>query len=211
MNNKLLTRFNSLTDREQLIFIATLLILIWSAWDNFFYQPLSAEKKQYTAELSEIENQQASYQQTATDIETQGKLDPNLVNKKKLSQVKSQLEALKSQLGLGEKEFVSAHKMAGLLTDMLKQNNGLTLVKLETLPVTTLSDDKQQQSWVYRHGLSLTLRGNFINTVNYLKSLQSLPWQFSWDSVNYQVIHYPVAETTLRLYTLSFEEDWLGL
>jgi len=211
MINKLLSRFNSLTDREQLIFIATLFIVVWSAWDSFFYQPMADEKKQYTAELSEIENQLATYQQTASNIETQGKLDPNLVNKTKLTQVKSQLAALKSQLGLGEKEFVSAHKMAGLLTDMLNQNNGLTLTKLETLPVTTLSDDKQQQSWVYRHGLSLTLRGNFINTVNYLKALESLPWQFSWDSVNYQVIQYPVAETTLRLYTLSFEENWLGL
>ena len=50
-----------------------------------------------------------------------------------------------------------------------------------------------------------------MDTVNYLKSLESLPWRFSWDSVDYQVKQYPVAETTLRLYTLSFEENWLGL
>lgn len=211
MIKTLLTRFNSLTDREQLIFLGTILIVVWSLWDNYIYQPLLAEQKQVETKLTDINNQLSIYQQTAIDIETIGKLDPNLENKNKLKQVTAQLELLKSQLGVGEKEFVSAHKMAELLTDMLKQKNGLTLIKLETLPVTTLSESDQQQSWVYRHGLSLTLSGNFNDTVNYLKSLESLPWRFSWDKVDYQVTEYPIAETTLRLYTLSFEENWLGL
>jgi hypothetical protein len=32
-----------------------------------------------------------------------------------------------------------------------------------------------------------------------------------WDSIDYQVKNYPLAETTIRAYTLSFEESWLGV
>ncbi len=211
MINSLLTRFNSLTNREQLILLITLLIVVWSAWDNYFYQPISTEKKKYTTEFTDINDQLYAYQQTVTDIEILGKRDPNLANQTKLKQVKNHLKYLKSQLGIGKKEFVSAHKMTELLTAILKQKDGLKLIKLETLPVTTLSEPGQQQSWVYRHGLSITLSGNFVNTVSYLKSLESLPWRFSWDEIEYQVTQYPIAKTTLRLYTLSFEENWLGL
>ena len=210
MIKTLQTRFNSLTDREQLIFLVTFLILLWSAWDNLVYQPITDKTKQYATELKTLDNRLSAYQQTIIEIERLGKLDPNLSNKTKLQQLNARLEKLKSQLGEGEKEFVSANKMANLLTDMLNQNNGLKLIALETLPATTLSKS-DQQSWVYRHGLSLTLQGSFMDTVNYLKSLESLPWRFSWDSVDYRVKQYPVAETTLRLYTLSFEENWLGL
>jgi MSHA biogenesis protein MshJ len=101
--------------------------------------------------------------------------------------------------------------MAKVLQDMLKKSSGLKLVKLETLPVTTLTGSKQEQSWIYRHGLSITLSGSFFNTLNYLQSLESLPWRFNWDKIDYQVKEYPVAETSLQVYTLSFEENWLGL
>jgi len=210
MIKTLQARFNSLTDREQLIFLATFLILLWSVWDNLVYQPITNKTKQYATELKTLNSDLSTYQRTMIEIERLGKLDPNLKNKTRLKQLNARLKKLTSQLGEGEKDFVSANKMATLLTDMLNQNNALKLVALDTLPSTALSKS-DQQSWVYRHGLSLTLQGSFIDTVNYLKSLESLPWLFSWDSVDYQVKKYPDAETTIRLYTLSFEENWLGL
>ncbi len=214
MNDSLLTRFNSLTHREKLIALATILMLIWSAWDSFIYQPLSAKKQQISAELQTVNTQLSAYIGTVSEIERVGKIDVNQANRTQLIQLKNQLKVLKAQLNAGDKEFVSAHKMTNLLTDMLNQNSGLALKKLETLPVTTLTDpltNLTEQSWVYRHGLSLTLSGSFVDTLAYLKSLEALPWRFSWGSIDYQVIKYPVAETTLRVYTLSFEENWLGL
>jgi MSHA biogenesis protein MshJ len=211
MTSTFLERFNTLTAREKIIFFATLLVVVWSAWDAYLYQPILEKQNQLTSDLSSIKTQLLALQQATTQIEAIGKTDPNQANKQKLAKVKVELEKLKQQLDIGDKKFVPAALMAEVLRDMLKQNSGLKLVKLETLPVTTLSESSQQQSWVYRHGLSMTLSGNYFNTLNYLKSLESLPWRFNWDTVDYQVIEYPVAETTLNVYTLSFEENWLGL
>jgi len=211
MINAYLEKFNALTAREKNIFFATLLIVVWGAWDSAIYQPILKEHDQLTNKLSSVKTQLSTLQQAAKQIESLGKTDPNQANKQKLAKVKVELQKLKQQLDIGDKKFVPAGLMAEVLRDMLRQNSGLTLVKLETLPVTTLSESSQQQSWVYRHGLSMTLSGNYFNTLAYLKSLESLPWRFNWNTINYQVIEYPVAETTLNIYTLSFEENWLGL
>jgi len=211
MINTLLDRFNGLSDREKIIVICTLLIAIWGAWDKLVYLPFSTEQKKLATELSNIEMQLSAQQQAAQQIEALGKIDPNQAKKNTLSNIKIELTKLRKQLDIGEKRFVPANLMAQVLHDLLKKNHGLQLINLETLPVSPFTESSSQKSWVYRHGLSITLSGNYFNTLNYLKSLESLPWRFNWDSIDYKVKEYPVAETTLKVYTLSFEENWLGL
>jgi MSHA biogenesis protein MshJ len=48
-------------------------------------------------------------------------------------------------------------------------------------------------------------------TLRYLSVLESLPWHFIWDNIEYHVTDYPQAEITIRIYTLSFEEKWLDV
>lgn len=211
MIESLVNQFDSLTKREKIIAVTTLIILVWWAWDTFFYQSLSTQRSQVKTELSNIKNQLSAQQRKADQIEALGKLDPNLSNKQKLKEIQTEFNKLKQQLDFGSKKFVPAYSMAEVLGDMLRKNNRLKLIHLETLPVSTLSKNDAQKSWVYRHGLSLTLSGNYLNTLNYLKSLESLPWRLNWGSIDYQVKEFPIAETTLQVYTLSFEENWLGL
>ena len=200
-------RFNSLTTREKIIFFATSIVLVWGVWDNFVYQPIATKQKQFSTELASIKSQLLVQQQAITQIEALGKLDPNKKNKQKLHNIKTELKKLKQQLDIGEKKFVPAQLMVKVLRDLLKQNSGLDLIAMETLPVSSFSES----TTIYRHGLSLTLTGNYFNTLNYLKKLESLPWRLNWGSIEYQVKEYPIAETTLKLSTLSFEENWLEL
>lgn len=211
MIESLVNRFDSLTDREKIICITTLLVLVWWAWDHFFYQPVKAQQNQLTTELSSVNTQLAVQQQAAIEIKALGEINPNLLNMQKLQKVKTELKKLKQQLDTGNKKFVPAHDMTKVLANILKKNKGLKLIQLETLPVSTLSKSEQKQSWVYRHGLSLTLSGNYFSTLNYLKSLETLPWRLNWGAIEYQVKEYPIAETTLHVYTLSYEKNWLGL
>ncbi len=211
MNEGWIDKFNSLTGREKIIICSTLLVLVWATWDTYFYQPLSVQHKLVLTELATANVQLLAKQQLATQIENAGKTDPDKANRLNLLQLKEQQAKLQKQMGLGEKKFVPAHLMAKVLQDLLQYNKGLKLLKLETIPVTTLSVTGQQQSWVYLHGLSITLSGNFFNTLDYLKSMESLPWRINWEAIEYKVKKYPLAETRLRVYTLSFEENWLGL
>ncbi len=211
MTENLVERFNSLTSREKTMLAATILLVVWGGWDMFIYQPLAIKHQRLTTELADLNKQLSAQKQLATEIEILGKTDPNRVNKQKLSDIKTDLERLRNKLDTGEKKFVPAHLMSEVLSDMLKHNNGLKLIQLKSLPVSTFPENSAADTWVYRHGLSITLSGNYLNTLKYLQSLEALPWRFNWDKIDYQVQDYPVGKTVLRINTLSFEENWLGL
>jgi MSHA biogenesis protein MshJ len=211
MPNKIQERFESLTSREKVIVITTLLVALWSCWDSIFYQPFKLKQKSLKQELVGINSQIGSQRETAALLENSGNIDPNAENQNKLAELKAQYSRLQEQVMLGNKKFVPPRLMAKALSDMLKQNHQLTLIKLESLPATTLLAAKQQHQPIYKHGLVITFAGNYADTVNYLETLEALPWAIVWDSLDYQVKNYPLAEITIHAVTLSFEKDWLGV
>jgi MSHA biogenesis protein MshJ len=212
MLNNLQAKFEALTKREKIIVTGAVLIGLWVVWDNFFYQPTQKKQRALQQELTNIRQQITEQQLALIKLENSPHVDPNLNNRNTLARLKTEynrLHELKMQSG---KNFVPPHLMAVALSDILNKNSHLTLIKLDTLPATTLIESKQpQQNPIYKHGLVITISGSYLDTLNYLKALEALPWHFIWESIDYQVKEYPTAETTIKAYTLSFKESWLGV
>lgn len=211
MPNKIQERFESLTSREKVIVVTALLATLWSLWDGIFYQPMVLKQSKFKQELASINTDIANQQQIETQLKNSGNTDPNIDNQNKLAELKAQYSRLQEQIMLGDKKFVPPQLMAKALGDILKQNQQLTLVKLESLPPTTLLEAEQQHHPIYKHGLAITFTGNYLGTVNYLEALEALPWAIVWDKLDYQVKNYPMAEITIHAVTLSFEKGWLGV
>jgi len=176
---------------------------------------LSTEpKKKHQAlqqKLTSLKQQATDQQLALIKLENSRNIDPNLNNRNKLTALKAEHSRLQ-ELMMHDKSLVPPQLMAIALSDILNRNNQLSLIKLDTLPATALTESKQSQpNKIYKHGLSITFSGSYLDTLNYLKALESLPWHFIWESIDYQVIDYPTAETTIRVYTLSFKESWLGV
>lgn len=204
MLNNLLQKFAALTEREKWLIVATLLFSVLSGWYALFYVPMMEEHAELRRQLSDTETLIANQKQTVIQLQSRHANDPNLSQKNQLVELKAQNQLLQEQIQSLNKEFVSPAMMAKVLSDLLKQNNQLTLIKLETLPV-------EQQLLLYQHGLVLQFSGNYLATLNYLKSLETMPWHFIWDSIEYQVKDYPMAEITLRVHTLSLEKSWFDV
>jgi MSHA biogenesis protein MshJ len=211
MLNKIQERFESLTSREKTIVITTLLVALWGCWDSLFFERMELKHKALKQELANINTQADSQREMASMLEKTSNIDPNAENQIKLAELKNQYSRLQDQVMLGDKKFVPPKLMAKALNDILKQNQKLKLIKLESLPPTTLLDAKQQHQPVYKHGLVITFTGNYADTVNYFDALEALPWAIVWESLDYKVKNYPMAEITLRAVTLSFEKGWLGV
>ena len=64
---------------------------------------------------------------------------------------------------------------------------------------------------LFRHGMSLQLRGSFASSLKYLKTLESQPWRFMWNSLHYEVDEYPNGNLTIKIETLSAKQYWLGV
>ncbi len=211
MLNKIQERFESLTIREKFIVIATILVGLWSCWDSFFYRSLTAKKKLIDQQMISLNTQTSNLKQSGVELEKSGNINPNINNQNKLAELKTQYSRLQEQLLFTNKKFVPPELMAKALGDMLGQNDQLTLIKLESLPVSTLIPATQQFQPIYKHGLVIAFTGTYADTVHYLEALEELPWAIAWDNLDYQVKNYPIAEVTIRVFTLSFDKGWLGV
>ena len=209
--NSFMTWFDALSKREKVILISTATVAIIYAWLTYFYGPLQAEQKKLSTTLTTLKTDIAEQNLLALQIEVAGKVDPNAKNKKMLVDLKTELSNLKDQLKVDAKQFVSSQTMSAVLQQLLQKDNGLSLLELNTLPVTGLFDTPDKKSWIFKHTLNITIEGRYFDTLDYLTSLESLDWFISWDSIDFNVSEYPLATTTFQLYTLSFEEQWLGL
>lgn len=66
-------------------------------------------------------------------------------------------------------------------------------------------------SLLYRHGVEITVRGNYLDMIDYMNSLEMLPTQLFWGGAHLEVEEYPTSRLTLTLYTLSLDSKWLKL
>ena len=64
---------------------------------------------------------------------------------------------------------------------------------------------------LYRHGLVLELEGSYLDCLAYLAEVERLPWHIFWGSLELETEQHPRNRITLELYTLSLEEEWIGV
>ena len=64
-------------------------------------------------------------------------------------------------------------------------------------------------SQIYRHGVEITLSGNYLDLLAYLRDLEKLPTQLYWGRVELSTAAPPLVTLKLSVYTLSLDLSWL--
>ena len=64
---------------------------------------------------------------------------------------------------------------------------------------------------LYRHGLRIEFAGGYLETLAYLRALESLPSRFLWESLEFDVERYPRARVAITVYSLSLDDAWIGI
>jgi len=152
--------------------------------------------------------------------------DPNDALRKRLGDVRAETARMTGQLRAMQKGLVPAERIAPLLESILRANGRLKLVSLQTLPVTTPGDAATSPAagapaasapvvkapdLLYRHGVELTVRGSYLDMVDYMHALETLPTQLFWGKAQLDAEAYPNVRLTLTLYTLSLDPKWMKL
>jgi MSHA biogenesis protein MshJ len=114
-----------------------------------------------------------------------------------------------------QRAFIAPEQLPQLLGDILGRSPQLRVESLRLLPGTPLrapgaapAQARQQAqeegaSGVYRHGVEVTLKGSYLDLMQYLADLEKLPSALLWGRIELQVEHYPEVRLTLVVYTLS--------
>lgn len=234
---RLETKIDRLSLRERVIIFAAVALGLVSLINGLMIDPQFATQKKLATSIKQDQDAIAKLQIEIQQKIKGSSNDADAPAKARLKQLTEQIVALQASMRDMQKGLVSPDRMPSLLEGILNQNGKLKLVSLKTLPVSDLNEpvaDKPAPASavvspatsgsalpkpeaklvigaVYKHGVEITVRGKYLDMLDYLAKLESMPWQLFWGKAQFSADEYPENTLTLTLYTLSLDKAWLNL
>ncbi|MES2024954.1 MAG: type II secretion system protein GspM [Pseudomonadota bacterium] len=222
-------KIDALSLRERVIVFAVAVLILVVLINTVLLDPQYAKQTKLSQQIRQQQSQIADIQnQIQQRVKAQAD-DPNRLMQEHLQVLNQRASQMNGALSDMQKGLVPPEKMADLLESVLKKNNKLLLVSLKTLPVKSLNEpidailpnkagavktgDEQAGNVeaVFKHAVELKVQGSYMDMLNYMQSLERMPWQIFWGSAQLNVDEYPRATLTLTLFTLSLDKKWLNL
>ena len=137
-----------------------------------------------------------------------------------LTAINVELDQRLAELAAG---LVPPRELAPMLQSLLAQTDQVSLLAVTTLPevaidlgapgetppapaVEAAAGAQAGSPKLFRHGVKIHLQGTFRSALEYIRALETAPWHLYWESLDYRVDHYPLANITLNVYTLAQAE-----
>jgi len=210
-------RFNALSQRERIILAIAAVVVIGILWMEFVYLTQVEAGKALRTRIQTTDSQITALNQQMVTLSREIEQDPDRANLQRQEKLREQLAQVDEQLQEKMGGLISPTQMARALEAVLTQKTDLKLIGVHNLPIQPLlelpanADGRRPESGVYRHAMQIEFRGSYLSTLDYLKALQELEWDFYWDSLQLQVESYPVSKVTITVHTLSLKEGWIGV
>ena len=210
------TLSNKINDRSLrergLIFLMVVSVLVAIIF-TLFLEPQLSKQKKLSQQMTQQQDQIKSIQSQIQALEGARSVDPDAANRAKLESLRIQLVQIKALLQVKQQQLIPPDKIAGLLEDMLSRNRQLQLISLLSLPASTVTGEEEQATAVekefFKHGVEISVRGNYFDLLDYVVQLEKLPSQMFWGKASMTVEQYPVSRLTLTLFTLSLDKPWM--
>jgi MSHA biogenesis protein MshJ len=218
-------RFDGMSLRERVGIVAAAAVLVYFVLELGLLNPEAARAK---ALARRIEAQQAELAAVRKEIGAFTELlmhDPNVKEKAQIESMKNsiaQADALIEQLGS------NAPQVSAVVKELLAGSSGLTLMSLKTLPVSTMFQSKaapvaapakpaadakdaapkpvappRPAAAIYRHGIEISVKGNYLALLPYLERLQKYPKPLFWGDASLSVQDYPEGVLNFKVYAMS--------
>ena len=219
---KLAGRFDALKPRERVMVFAAGMAIIAGlgfvlAIDGALskHKIVAANAEKHRFDLAQLQKQNAELSRLLAQ-------DPDVEGRGHIDDLRRQLGGYDTELRGVQQGLVPPNRMAKVLEDMLTRDAHVRLVKLRTLPVSALVEPAAgaadraaakspapAKNLVYKHGIELTVEGNYLDLLEYQARLEKLPWRMFFARTSVNSVNYPQVLMTVTLYTLSLEEAWL--
>jgi MSHA biogenesis protein MshJ len=231
------SRFNAMSLRERGMIAVALLALLVLLWDQMLMDPLRKREVQLSQEVEEVKK---NLDTLTASIEGRANDNPFSVAMTQKKELAQSLAAVDAQLLSESAGLIPPQRMLAALRDVLDRQQGLRLVSMRNLPVSSLlpppvdanaapgntvidkslaytgASSKEARppiaaSGPYVHSLEIVIEGNYLDVLRYLQTVEGLPWRFYWQVLDLKTTEYPTNRVRLRLNTLSMEKEWLGV
>ncbi|WP_137175984.1 type II secretion system protein GspM [Massilia sp. HP4] len=187
--------------------------------------PMAATQEALRGQIAQQRTEIAAIDEAIVGRVQAFQLDPDAASRTRLNALRQEMGQLGDQLLAIEHGLVPPERVAPLVDGILRANGRLKLVAMRTLPVEPLAGPNAPPAatasapmaapaaapLLYRHGIEVTVRGNYLDMVDYMSALDAMPTRMFWGRAQLDVEEYPAARLTLTLHTLSLDRQWMKL
>ncbi len=220
--HKLVAAVDALSLRERVAVAGASLLVLWGAWTVLFWDDIEAERVGAAQRIEAAQSQLEALDRRSSDAAASAASDPDRQSREERDRLVAQIEQLDAELAERASQLITPDEMVGALRQILAEQHGLTLDRLELLaPVSALEEEEDGEATaavegaarpaLYKHVVEIEYRGGYFDTLRYLRAVERLGWSLYWESLDYEVVTYPEARVRLRLFTLSEQEGWIGV
>lgn len=231
----LLDKINALSQRERMILFALAMAAVWAVLDGALLGPQHKARQVQEQRLQAARDTMLQSQEILAA--RAGRPDPDTQARQRLEAARLAFDARMATAAQLQNRMVAPRDMVRVLQGLMAKQPGLRLVSLNTAPPepvglppdaapntvagavpgtvagaalgTAPGTTPAVGGALYRHGVTLTLAGDYAALTRYLTTLEQLPVGFYWARAELDASRHPVIELTLTLHTLSLESTWL--
>ena len=222
MKERILTlraRIDALSLRERALVCLAACALLAFLGHALVLAPMEAAQEALRAQIAQQRSGMAAIDEAITGRVQAFQHDPDAQARTRLNALRQEMGQLGDQLLAIEHGLVPPERMGPLIDGILRANGRLKLVSMRTLPVEPLAGPGTSAPapapaaapLLYRHGIEVTVRGNYLDMVDYMSALDAMPTRMFWGRAQLDVEEYPAARLTLTLHTLSLDRQWMKL
>lgn len=221
---QLRARIDALSLRERGLVCLAVCALLAFIGHALFLAPMQATQQALRGQIAQQRTDIAAIDEAIASRVQAFQLDPDAAARTRLNALRQEMGQLGDQLLAIEHGLVPPERMGPLVDGILRANGRLKLVAMRTLPAEPLAGPNAPAAaasvptaapaaapLLYRHGIEVTVRGNYLDMVDYMSALDAMPTRMFWGRAQLDVEEYPAARLTLTLHTLSLDRQWMKL
>ena len=221
---KVVQGVDRLSLRERLFLFAAGLFVLGGLWQAALAGPLAERERlaneAVTALQGRLEALDASLSAAAVGV-SEGVPE----QLERVRALRESVQARDEEMRVFTTDLVDPGQMRVVLEELLRRQDGLTLVSAVNRPAQLVLEDEPAPQGelaavaaqpsdapkLYRHSFVLRLRGNYLDCLRYLEDVERLPWHIYWSRLELSTDEYPVNDIVIEVATLSLDEEWIGV
>ncbi len=236
---RLALRIDAMTLRERVLIFAAMVTLLLLLPYSMAIQPALRRQQSLLDRIRQDQSQINALQEQIRQTVTGQQEAPDPAGRAKLEGLEQHLAQIEQEIADKQKRLIPAEKVSDLLRSIMGNNSRVELVSLNsasggqvelkpaaapqapgTAPAAQAAPapgaaapgkSEPPKMEIYKHGVDLTLRGNYLDLLGYVSDLERSPWRLIWGPIRLEVEQYPVVKLTVTVYTLSTERSAFSL
>lgn len=202
-------KFSILSAREQLFLLAVVGVIIYFLFDGLVFSQQRIRYGELNASKKMAESQITVLRKAIIEVSKGSEV---------LAKFQAENEELKRQTEMMDVVINSlqggAPQVGNIVRRVLLDYPRISIGSLKTVQFKSLLMPKimakssqgtaaEVQQDIYKHGLEITVNGNYLDLLNYLKNLESRTQSVFWSDLKLQSSNYPMATLKVTIFILS--------